>query len=55
MNVINSEDSTALMEAASWDHVDCVQRLLDAGADVNFATAFHANHRCVGETVIKRS
>ena len=56
VNIPIKDKSTALMEAATWDHLECVKLLLAAGADVNFATpessalhlaAANANHRCV--------
>ena len=56
VNIITKNDTTALIEAATWDHPNCLQLLIDAGADVNFMTpkytalniaALHANHRCV--------
>ena len=53
---ISGHDGNALMNAATWDHLECVQLLIDAGADVNFnrsefsalnRAAFYASHRCV--------
>ena len=56
MNIISSRHTTALINAAEWDHPECVQLLIEAGADVNFRgstysalnrAAFYANNRCV--------
>ena len=58
VNIISDYDSTALMEAATYDHLECVQLLIRSGADVNFRgstsptlnrAASYANQRMCGE------
>ena len=39
MNMKTTYETTALMEAATWDHLDCVQLLIDTGADVHYRTS----------------
>ena len=59
VNIVSVRHTTALVEAATWDHLECVQLLIDARAGVNFRTstysvelalnkaASYANHKCV--------
>ena len=39
LNIITVKDTTALIEAATWDRLDCAQLLIEGGADVNFRTS----------------
>ena len=39
MNLISSHQTTVLMEAATWDNVECVRLLIDTGADVNIISS----------------